>query len=174
MKIFHLHTRQELARPLDEVFEFFSRAENLEQITPPWLHFRITSERDREMHVGMKIDYRLKVRGIPVSWQSEITRWNAPHAFVDQQRRGPYRLWRHEHRFMARGSSTLVEDHVEYATLGDSIVNRVFLLPQLREIFEYRQVKIGELFGDVVAPEILFGENAAEMRFDTTPANATG
>ena len=78
-----------LPRPLGEVFSFFADAGNLELLTPPQLNFHILTPRPLEMRVGLLIDYRLRVRGIPLRWQSEITAWEPPHRFVDEERRGP-------------------------------------------------------------------------------------
>ena len=72
-----------LPRPLDEVFDFFSDAANLEALTPPWLHFRILTPKPIAMHRGTLIDYSIRVHGLPISWQSEISVWDAPHRFVD-------------------------------------------------------------------------------------------
>ena len=98
----HLHRIESdvrLAAPLESVFAFFSDAANLELLTPGWLHFRILSPLPLAMAVGTRIDYRLRLRGVPIRWQSEITAWEPPCRFVDEQRRGPYRVWIHEHRF---------------------------------------------------------------------------
>ena len=88
-----------LPRPLAEVFHFFSDAENLEKITPPWLKFWIVSPRPIEMQTGTLIDYKLRLKELPLRWQSEISVWDPPYCFVDEQRKGPYRVWKHEHRF---------------------------------------------------------------------------
>jgi len=84
-----------LARPIKEVFAFFSDAANLDSITPPWLSFRTVTRHPIKMHAGAVIDYRLRVRGFPIRWRSEITEWEPPYHFVDEQIRGPYRLWIH-------------------------------------------------------------------------------
>ena len=88
MRSFQLDCQQWLPRPLEEVFPFFAEAHNLERITPPWLRFQVLGEGPIAMAVGSRIDYRLRLRGLPMRWQSEITRWDPPHAFVDEQRRG--------------------------------------------------------------------------------------
>src|SRR5262245_50001712 len=97
----HFECEQWLPAPREEIFEFFSRAENLEAITPPWLRFRLITPSPIEIRRGTHIDYRLRVHAVPVRWQSEITAWEPPASFVDEQRRGPYRRWVHTHTFVA-------------------------------------------------------------------------
>jgi ligand-binding SRPBCC domain-containing protein len=91
-----------LDAPLAAVFDFFANAAKLGEITPPFLDFEVLTPQPIDMHAGTLIDYRLRVRGIPLRWQSEITAWEPPHHFTDVQRRGPYRLWRHHHDFCER------------------------------------------------------------------------
>ena len=140
-------TAQWVPRPLEETFAFFADAHNLERLTPPLLRFRILTPAPIEMAVGTRIDYRLRLRGIPIRWRSEITRWDPPHGFVDEQRRGPYRKWIHEHRFRDQGGGTHVEDHVTYAVPGGALVDRWFVRPDLDRIFDYRQRVIAEVLG---------------------------
>ena len=145
MKTFHLKTEQKIQKPQDELFSFFSDAQNLAEITPPWLHFRVLTPPPIEMKVGTRIDYRLKLRGVPIRWQSEITAWNPPHSFVDEQRRGPYRRWIHKHTFVAVPGGTLVKDEVEYAVFGGWLVHKLFVAPDIDKIFAYRSQKLQEL-----------------------------
>lgn len=156
----HLLRRTIVRRPLDETFAFFSRAEELEGITPPWLGFRILTPTPFPMEVGTRIDYRLRLRGIPLRWQSEITAWEPRELFVDEQRRGPFRLWRHLHRFRAVPGGTLVEDDVEYAVPGGSIVDRLFVAPELGKIFSFRQQRIRELLGS--GPELVVPDESSD------------
>ncbi len=145
MKTFTLSTEHRIEKPIAEVFAFFSDAHNLTEITPPWLHFVVLTPRPIEMEVGTLIDYRLKLRGIPVRWQSEITEWDPPHYFADEQRRGPYRCWIHQHKFVESDEGTLVQDEVEYAVLGGQMINKLFVRPDIEKIFEYRSSKLQEL-----------------------------
>lgn len=138
-------TSQWVPSPLEETFAFFSNAHNLERLTPPLLRFRILTPPPIEMAVGTRIDYRLRLRGVPIRWQSEITRWDPPRGFVDEQRRGPYRKWIHEHRFRDEGGGTRVEDHVTYAVPGGALVDRWVVRPDLDRIFDYRQRVIAEV-----------------------------
>ncbi|UCF69494.1 MAG: SRPBCC family protein [Acidobacteriota bacterium] len=135
-----------LARPLEEVFPFFSDAYNLEQITPDFLKFRVLTPRPIEMRPGTLIDYKLRVRGLPLRWQSEITVWDPPLRFVDEQRRGPYRLWHHEHLFEARAGETLVRDIVDYAVWGGALIDRLFVRRDVERIFRFRQQVLASMF----------------------------
>jgi len=146
MKTHSFTTEMWLKPPLEEVFSFFSDARNLERITPPWVRFQILTSGEIPMRLGALIDYRIRVHGVPLRWQSEITLWEPGRRFVDEQRRGPYRLWIHEHRFSAKDGGTLVEDRVEYAVPGGALVNRLFVANDVAKIFEYRKRKLEEIF----------------------------
>ena len=141
-----------LAAPLPTVFEFFSNARNLELITPPWLRFRVLTEGEIAMARGTQINYRLRLRGLPLRWRSEITAWEPPHRFVDEQVKGPYRTWHHEHRFEVEerpnGESVVIaSDEVHYQAPGGWLVNRLLVAPDVRRIFRYRTERLRERFG---------------------------
>ena len=146
MKTFLFETRRTLEQPLAEVFEFFSNAHNLVRITPPWLHLNVLTPAPIKMFTGTLIDYKLKLHGIPIRWQTEITEWNPPHAFVDVQRRGPYRLWRHTHIFTETAEGVVVEDSVEYAVWGNRLIDKFFVRPDIEKIFAYRSAQLEKIF----------------------------
>ena len=146
MRTFTLTNELWLPQPPAEIFPFFADASNLERLTPPSLRFRILTPPPIEMAVGTLIDYRIRLRGIPMRWQSEITEWQPPHRFVDEQRRGPYRKWIHEHTFTSQDGGTLARDIVQYAVLGGSIIQRLFVAPELRRIFDYRNATLENYF----------------------------
>ena len=137
----HLLTRTlYLPLPRPEVFRFFADAENLGRITPDELDFRITRVPDR-MAEGATIEYRLALFGVPFGWRTEISYWEPPHVFVDEQRRGPYKTWHHTHTFTEEGNGTRIDDAVRYALplwpLGE--VALPLVRAQLNRIFDYRQ-----------------------------------
>jgi ligand-binding SRPBCC domain-containing protein len=146
MKRFVLQTEQLLPRPLEEVFRFFSDPGNLQRITPPWLDFEILHGHDAYMRAGLLIEYRLRIHGIPLRWRSEITVWDPPIRFVDEQRRGPYRLWIHEHSFEEKGNDTLVRDRVQYAVPGGILAQKLFVARDVDRIFAFRRQKLAEIF----------------------------
>jgi len=147
MRTFELRSSVRLARPLDEVYPFFADAYNLEELTPPWLRFEILTPRPIEMKPGALIDYKLKLRGLPIRWQTEITAWEPPFRFVDEQRRGPYSLWVHEHRFREEDGETICDDYIQYAMPGGALVHSLFVRRDVEKIFGYRREKMLELFG---------------------------
>ncbi len=144
---YQLIRKQWLAQSLEATFAFFSRPENLEQITPPWLGFHIVSA-EKELHAGSRIEYRLRVHGFPMRWISEITDWSPPHRFVDTQLRGPYAIWRHEHRFFSENDGTRTEDEVHYAlpfgALGQ-LAHTLMVRRDVEAIFDFRQKRLVEL-----------------------------
>jgi ligand-binding SRPBCC domain-containing protein len=145
---YRLSTELRLAADLDEVFRFFSDAHNLEAITPPWLRFRILTRAPIEMAVGTRVDYRLRIRGVPVRWQSEIAAWDPPYRFVDVQTRGPYRRWVHEHNFRAEADGTRIWDRVDYALFGGRFTNDLLVARDLQRIFAYRHATLEAIFGN--------------------------
>jgi ligand-binding SRPBCC domain-containing protein len=135
-----------LPRPREEVFPFFADAHNLERITPPILNFHVVTPRPIDMREGAIIDYKLKVRGVPIRWRTLISAWEPNVMFRDEQIRGPYRLWRHTHTFEDRDGGTLCRDRVEYAYLGDFLVHSWLVKKDVESIFEYRAKVLKETF----------------------------
>lgn len=171
MDMIQLYARQTLTTGLDEVFEFFSNAHNLKTITPSWLNFRIVTP-SVEMEVGSTIEYRLRLAGIPFGWTSEITAWEPGVRFVDEQLRGPYRQWIHEHRFTAEGDATVVEDLVHYAVPGGRMIDLLAVRWQLKMIFAHRTREIGKRFGSVGEDVLVF--SPATESGDASSSFSTG
>lgn len=151
MKEFELKQTQRFSDSLEDVFAFFADPANLARITPPWLQFSIRSPQPINMTSGALIDYAIRVRGIPMKWRSEITAWEPPHRFIDEQRVGPYRYWIHEHTFESSDGSTVVSDHVRYAVPGGELVHRLFVVRDLDRIFSHRKRVLAGIFNEVCA-----------------------
>ncbi len=138
------YSEQYFDAPRDKVFSFFSKAHNLEEITPPTLNFHILSMSTPEIEEGTLIDYRLKIRGVPVGWQTLIKEWKPSDHFRDQQMKGPYQKWDHTHRFEDLGTGTLMRDLVQYrmplgpaGKLVSPLVRR-----DVESIFQYRRENV--------------------------------
>lgn len=145
--VYRLQTSVWIPAPRATIFEFFGDAFQLETLTPPWLHFHVETPRPIEMRPGITIDYRLRIHRIPVRWQSRISTWEPPFRFVDEQVRGPYRLWHHLHTFEERDGGTLMRDEVDYAVPGGPLVHALFVRRDLLEIFAFRRRTLLEIFG---------------------------
>ena len=144
---YQLQTRLFVARDLETTFSFFADAGNLQRLTPPWLDFAILTPQPIPMAAGSRIDYRIRLHGVPVRWRTEITEWCPPFKFVDVQLRGPYRVWHHSHTFHPADGGTMVEDTVRYRPVGGALVHELFVRRDLERIFMFRQREILAAFG---------------------------
>jgi ligand-binding SRPBCC domain-containing protein len=150
VSVHELHREQVVARPLDEVFDFFSRAGNLALLTPPQMRFQMITPEPIAMGVGTLIEYRLRVHGLPLRWISRIDEWDEGRRFADRQLRGPYKLWLHSHEFEAVPEGTKVSDHVRFE-LPLGLLGELGGLPLVRRdlasIFDYRRAAVEKLLG---------------------------
>lgn len=150
-RIWRLEAVQELDHPPAEVFPFFADAHNLEAITPSLLKFEVLTPKPIEMREGLILDYRLRVRGVPIRWRTEILDWDPPRGFVDNQLRGPYALWHHTHTFepIDGGERTRCTDIVRYRPRGGplaALINRFFVQRDVLAIFQHRFEKLEKIF----------------------------
>lgn len=146
-----IRTEIELDHPIDTVFEFFSKAENLQRITPDRLGFSIQTPLPVVMKQDTVIDYRIKLHGIPMHWRTLIPVWQPPHEFVDEQIKGPYKTWIHRHSFEEIGDQrTRMTDYVRYelplTPLGD--LAYPFIKREVDGIFRHRNETIPHLLAD--------------------------
>lgn len=132
------------------MFSFFADAANLERMTPPQLGFTILTPQPIEMKKGARIDYRIKLYGIPMKWKTVIDEYEPDDRFIDVQLKGPYAVWRHTHTFIDVEGGTELGDRVVYelpfGPLG-RVVHAAFVRRQLAQIFDYRERVMRELFG---------------------------
>jgi len=149
MKIYKIKTEQFIKCSLAEVFDFFSRPENLSEITPPEINFRILTPLPLEMKQGTVIDYMIKLFKIPVHWRTLITTYEPPHRFVDEQIKGPYTLWHHTHIFKEVSGGVEIHDSVSYSIpfgLLGKLLHILWIKRGLVRIFEHRKNVIDQIF----------------------------
>lgn len=152
MKIYRLHKKQKLPISVEQAWDFLSNPVNLKTITPDHMGFDILSGADRPMFPGQIIQYSVRpVMGIKTKWVSEITHVADKEYFVDEQRFGPYALWHHKHFIKKIKHGVEMEDIIDYKLpfgfLG-RLAHPILVRPKLENIFQYRQQKLVELFGE--------------------------
>ena len=149
MKVYKIETSQYIKRSLAEVFDYFSRPENLAEITPSELNFRILTPQPLEMKQGTIIDYTIKLFKIPIHWRTLITVFEPPYRFVDEQIKGPYKLWHHTHIFKEITGGVEIHDSVSYSIpfgLLGRLLHAVWIRRDLERIFEHRKNVIDQIF----------------------------
>lgn len=151
MKIYTLHKKQNLPITVEKAWDFLSDPANLKTITPDYMSFDILSGADRPMFPGQIIQYIVTpIMGIKNKWITEITHVREGEYFVDEQRFGPYALWHHKHFIKAIPGGVEMEDIIDYKVpfgwLGQ-LFQPILVKPKLEEIFNYRKIKLEELFG---------------------------
>lgn len=164
MKEYQLRTEMRLDLPRAEVFAFFADAANLGRITPPELAFKILTPMPFELERDSLVDYRIRLYGAPISWQTIISTWDPPYVFVDEQLRGPYAQWIHRHTFVEEAPErTLILDEVRYALpfgppgrLAHPIIRR-----QLKRIFSFRQREVRR----ILSPNSTADDAAEAVKF---------
>ena len=151
MRLHRLERSQHVAPPPGEAFELYADAFKLEDLTPPWLRFRVVTPPPVRMRPGTLIDYRLRLHGIPVRWRTRIEEWQPGRLFVDVQVSGPYSLWHHTHEFKPDGrGGTVIHDLVRYAMpLGPvgALAHALVVRRDLEQIFEFRRHAVERLLG---------------------------
>ena len=113
--------------------------------------FDILSGNERAMYPGQIIQYIVTpVLGIKTKWVTEITHIVPNQYFVDEQRFGPYALWHHKHFLTEVEGGVKMEDMIHYKLpfgwIGQ-LAHPWLVKPKLKEIFQYREEKLTELFG---------------------------
>jgi ligand-binding SRPBCC domain-containing protein len=143
-----LERSQRVEVPIEQAFAFYGDALNLEPLTPPWLHFEVTTLGELTFGPGTLLDYRLRLHGVPVRWRTRIEIWEPPLRFIDIQLKGPYSLWEHTHLFERDGDgATLIHDHIRYSIpLGPlgALAHRLFVRRDLERIFDYRREAVAQ------------------------------
>jgi len=142
---------QQLPISIDTLWKFFLDPENLKKITPLDLSFQIKSGASASMYAGMIVIYSMKpFMGIPITWVMEITHVEEKKLFIDEQRDGPCSFWHHQHHFKTISNGVEMTDILHYklplGILG-KLFNHLVVKSQMRNLFQYRNEKMQELFG---------------------------
>ena len=153
--LYQLKTKQFIPTSIDVCWEYFSSPGNLKEITPPGMGFIIKTDLEAKMYEGMMIEYKVTpLLGIPMNWITEIKAVKEGHFFIDEQRKGPYKIWHHEHHFKQVEGGVEMTDIVSYELpfgLLGKLLHPIIVKPKLKQIFDYRTKKVASLFATKVA-----------------------
>lgn len=152
MGLYQFQREQKIPASLPALWDFMTSPLNLQKITPDNMPFKVTSKNlPEKIHEGLIITYKVSpVLGIPLNWVTEITHVKPMQYFVDEQRKGPYKIWHHEHWFEEIPGGVLMKDLVSYAPpmgLLGNLANAVFIQKKLIGIFEFRKSSLEKEFG---------------------------
>ncbi len=151
MKIYTLNKKQKLPISLDTAWEFLCNPANLSKLTPSEMNMTIISGADRPMYAGQVLQYSVTpLAGIKTKWVSEITQFEDKKYFIDLQLYGPYAFWHHKHFIKEIDGGVEMEDVIDYKVpLGilGQLVQPLIVKPKLEAVFNYRKMKLEELFG---------------------------
>lgn len=151
MKTHHLSQDQFIKADLDTVWNFFSSPRNLNKITPPDMNFDIIDMGGSEqMFKGQIIKYNVSPFPLlRLKWITEIVDVVPKKSFVDTQRKGPFKMWHHQHTFRQVADGVEMTDHVSYSIpfgfLG-SVINKLIVQKRVNYIFEFRRKQIESIF----------------------------
>jgi len=152
LKLYTFKKEQKISKSIIDVFDFFSKPENLSVITPNKMDFKILTPSPIEMKEGTLIDYTVKIMSFPIRWRTLITKYDPPNMFIDQQLKGPYSMWHHTHLFeKINDNETLIKDIILYAvpfSFIGSITHSLYIKRDLENIFDYRSQEIKRIFND--------------------------
>lgn len=149
--MYQLRHKQFIPTDIETCWDFFASPDNLKNITPPYMGFIVKNQVPKKMYEGLMIEYTVKpVFAIPMNWITEITKVEDHSCFVDEQRKGPYKIWHHEHHFKQVDGGVEMEDILTYVLpLGflGKISHALFVKNKVREIFDYRNQQVEKVFG---------------------------
>tara|TARA_X000000368_G_scaffold346469_1_gene285798 strand:+ start:1618 stop:2106 length:489 start_codon:yes stop_codon:yes gene_type:complete len=156
MKVYELSASHHVDAPLEKVFNFFSKPENLSKITPAKMGFNVLTPSPIKMERGALIDYTIKVFIFPLRWRTLITAYDPPNKFVDEQLKGPYSFWHHTHTFEANNNGVVIKDVIKYSIpmgiLG-RVLHYLWIKNDLKKVFDYRKEVIDRIFANDEALE---------------------
>jgi len=151
MAIYKMIRKQVIPADIATLWDFFKDPSNLTEITPSYMNFVIkTMDTSDDIYAGQMITYSVApIAKIPLFWMTEITAVEKHRYFIDEQHRGPYKMWHHQHHFTTTDKGVEMTDIVHYelplGILGQ-LAHWLFVKRQLNQIFDYRYHKIEALF----------------------------
>lgn len=123
------------------LFAWHLRERAFERLTPPWLDVQVKGAAER-LSLGMNVELTVRKFGVPLKCTFKVTELEADKKFVDEQIKGPFAHWRHQHLFQSRGENgSLMNDQIAIG-LPVGFLSELFAGPfmdlNLYSMFRYR------------------------------------
>lgn len=134
--------RSPVAASVDDLRAWHANRGALERLTPPWMPARTISA-DGGIDPGATVSLRVPVAGhLGFTWDLVHDALDDGDGFVDIQKRGPFRSWRHEHRFEPAGpDASVIEDRLTYSLPFDRLTRPIVgerIQNRLDDLFRFR------------------------------------
>ena len=129
---------------IDRVWEFYTDIKHLEIITPKEMNLKIinATTTGQKLTQGSEISIVGKIIPRKSTWHSRITSVK-PYEYVDEMLKGPFKKWRHLHRFHPTNQKqTQVIDIVDFV-LPYGMIGKLFegyAYDRLEKIFAHRKI----------------------------------
>jgi hypothetical protein len=133
------------------VFRWHERPEALRALLPSSRLVRIERQ-SGGVEDGACVVFSVGVGRLRMRWEARHYGYLRDRQFCDEQVRGPFRSWRHRHRFEPIGTEqSLYEDRVEYAVPGGRLAQRL-AAPVLRFLLTRAFARRHRIVRAAVAP----------------------
>ena len=138
----HDYFSAELALPVPaaEAFAWHERPGTFERLQPPWEPLKIL-KKPTSLEPGNVVELESKLGPFPLKMRFVHGAYRQGELFCDSQERGPFRTWRHEHRFLDRSGGSVLEDVIQYEIPGGSLGRRLAgkgIRKRIERMFAYR------------------------------------
>jgi ligand-binding SRPBCC domain-containing protein len=160
-KTYSIKKSQKIPLGINAAWNFFSKPDNLKKIMPDNIRFISAPLEGSPIYVGQIIEYKMVTRFlVPIKWVTEIMEVDEKRFFIDEQRKGPFKHWRHQHFFIEIPGGVIMTDIIQYkCPLGwaSNLLNTLYFRRRLNQIYDYRAIQLVKLFGEYMEPKYHWG-----------------
>lgn len=141
--------RVELPCSIELAFDLVASPEGIKKISPPEMGLYFTQAPDR-YELGTKVEFKVQAMGLVRKLTHEVTAFDDPNSFTEEQIEGPFRHWVHEHILEVReGGGCMVIDRIQFLPPGGvagMIMTASKILENLEDGFDYRHEQLEQHF----------------------------
>ena len=144
----HYTASLEIARPVAELFLFFSRPANLLRLAAPEMNLTLVAGPE-VIERGSRISWQAKRWGVSQKLIQEVTLFVLDQKIVIEQKQGPFGHWIHGHAFETSDAGTKIVETIDFSAPG-GMLGFVLTADKIRADLEklnvFRERKLREIF----------------------------